>query len=323
MEIQTKRTLLLFSGRSNPELAQDLAAHLKQPLGHMTLSTFANGELYCRFEESVRGADVFIVQTHSDPVNEMIMEQLLMIDALKRASAKRITAVVPYYGYSRQDRKALSREPIAARLIADMLSAAGVDRVMSVDLHTGQIQGFFDQPFDHLTALPLLAEWVRREIVGDVVIVSPDAGRVKVTEKFASMLQSDVAILYKRRSAESHNVSETLAVVGDVAGRRTVLVDDMIDTAGTICGGVDLLKEQGATEVYVLATHGLFSGPAVDRLKNAPIEQVVVTNTVPVPQEKRFDKLTVLSVAPVIAAAIRAVFEDTSVSELFGGQNQL
>lgn len=323
MEIQTKRTLLLFSGRSNLELAQDLASHLKQPLGHVTLSTFANGELYCRFEESVRGADVFIVQTHSDPVNEMIMEQLLMIDALKRASAKRITAVVPYYGYSRQDRKALSREPIAARLIADMLSAAGVDRVMSVDLHTGQIQGFFDQPFDHLTALPLLAEWVRREIVGDVVIVSPDAGRVKVTEKFASMLQSDVAILYKRRSAESHNVSETLAVVGDVAGRRTVLVDDMIDTAGTICGGVDLLKDRGATEVYVLATHGLFSGPAVDRLKNAPIEQVVVTNTVPVPQEKRFDKLTVLSVAPVIAAAIRAVFEDTSVSELFGGQNQL
>lgn len=323
MEIQTKRTLLLFSGRSNLELAQDLAAHLKQPLGHVTLSTFANGELYCRFEESVRGADVFIVQTHSDPVNEMIMEQLLMIDALKRASAKRITAVVPYYGYSRQDRKALSREPIAARLIADMLSAAGVDRVMSVDLHTGQIQGFFDQPFDHLTALPLLAEWVRREIVGDVVIVSPDAGRVKVTEKFASMLQSDVAILYKRRSAESHNVSETLAVVGDVTGRRTVLVDDMIDTAGTICGGVDLLKDRGATEVYVLATHGLLSGPAVDRLKNAPIEQVVVTNTVPVPQEKRFDKLTVLSVAPVIAAAIRAVFEDTSVSELFGGQNQL
>ncbi|MCE7885836.1 MAG: ribose-phosphate diphosphokinase, partial [Actinobacteria bacterium ATB1] len=255
MEIQTKRTLLLFSGRSNLELAQDLAAHLKQPLGHVTLSTFANGELYCRFEESVRGADVFIVQTHSDPVNEMIMEQLLMIDALKRASAKRITAVVPYYGYSRQDRKALSREPIAARLIADMLSAAGVDRVMSVDLHTGQIQGFFDQPFDHLTALPLLAEWVRREIVGDVVIVSPDAGRVKVTEKFASMLQSDVAILYKRRSAESHNVSETLAVVGDVTGRRTVLVDDMIDTAGTICGGVDLLKDRGATEVYVLATH--------------------------------------------------------------------
>ncbi|MCC7078828.1 MAG: ribose-phosphate diphosphokinase [Acidimicrobiia bacterium] len=323
MEIPTKRTLLLFSGRSNPELAQDLAAHLKQPLGHVALSTFANGELYCRFEESVRGADVFVVQTHSDPVNEMIMEQLLMIDALKRASAKRITAVIPYYGYSRQDRKAISREPIAARMMADMLSAAGVDRVMSVDLHTGQIQGFFDMPFDHLTALPLLAEWVRREIVGDVVIVSPDAGRVKVTEKFASMLQSDVAILYKRRSAEAHNVSETLAVVGDVAGRRTVLVDDMIDTAGTICGGIDLLKAQGATEVYVLATHGLFSGPAIDRLKNAPIEQVVVTNTVPVPESKRFDKLTILSVAPVIAAAIRAVFEDTSVSEIFGGQNQL
>lgn len=322
MEIQTKRKLLLYSGRSNPGLAHDVAVQLKQPLGTVKLSTFANGELYCRFDESVRGADVFVIQTHSDPVNEMIMEQLLMIDALKRASAERITAVVPYYGYSRQDRKALSREPIASRMVADMLSSAGADRVMSVDLHTGQIQGFFDLPFDHLTAVPMLAEWVRYEIQGDVVIVSPDAGRVKVTEKLASMLESDVAILYKRHHTDVQK-TETLAVVGDVAGRRCVLVDDMIDTAGTICGGVDLLKSEGAAEVYVLATHGLFSDPAIDRLKNAPIEKVVVTNTVPVPEDKLFDKLTVLSVAPILAAAIRAVFEDLSVSQLFNGQNQL
>jgi ribose-phosphate pyrophosphokinase len=323
VEIATTRKLVIVSGRSNPDLAHEVAAHLKQPLGEVQLSTFANGELYCRFNDSVRGADVFVVQTHSDPVNDSIMEQLLMIDALRRASAERITAVVPYYGYSRQDRKALSREPIGARLVADMLSAAGADRVMSLDLHTQQIQGFFDQPFDHLTALPLMAEWVRRSIPGDIVVVSPDAGRVKVSEKFAAMLESNVAILYKKRSADAHNQSETLAVIGDVKGRRCVVVDDMIDTAGTICGGVELLKEQGASEVYVLATHGLFSGPAIDRLKNAPIEKVVITNTIPLPEDRRFDKLEVVSVAGILAQAVRAVFEDTSVSEIFGGTNQM
>lgn len=322
MEFRSKRILQIFSGRSNPELAQEIAAQLKQPLGRVELATFANGELYCRFEESVRGSDVYVIQTHCAPVNETIMEQLVMIDALKRASAGRITAVCPYYGYSRQDKKARSREPIAARLIADMITAAGADRVISVDLHTGQIQGFFDYPFDHLTALPLLAEWVRREIAGDVVVVSPDAGRVKVTEKIASMLQSDVAILYKRRSTDVRNESETLAVVGDVEGRHCILVDDMIDTAGTICGAARLLKEKGAREVDALATHGIFSDPAIDRLKNAPIERVVVTNTVPISADRRFDKLTVLSAAPVIAPAIRAVFEDTSVSEIFAGNNQ-
>jgi len=322
VEINSKRTLQIFAGRSNPELAQEIATQLKQPLGTVEIATFANGEIYCRFEESVRGADVYVIQTHSSPVNEAIMEQCIMIDALKRASAGRITAVCPYYGYSRQDKKARSREPIAARLVADMLSAAGAGRVISVDLHTGQIQGFFDFPFDHLTALPLLADWVRNEVRGDVVVVSPDAGRVKVTERMASMLQSDVAILYKRRSTDVRNQSETLAVVGDVEGRHCILVDDMIDTAGTICGAATLLKDHGAVEVDALATHGIFSDPAIDRLKNAPIERIVVTNTVPVSPERRFDKLTVLSAAPVVAKAIRAVFEDTSVSEIFAGNNQ-
>lgn len=322
MEINSKRTLQIFAGRSNPQLAQEIATQLKQPLGTVEVATFANGEIYCRFEESVRGNDVYVIQAHSAPVNEAIMEQCIMIDALKRASAGRITAVCPYYGYSRQDKKARSREPIAARLVADMLTAAGAGRVISVDLHTGQIQGFFDFPFDHLTALPLLADWVRTEVPGDVVVVSPDAGRVKVTERMASMLQSDVAILYKRRSTDVRNESETLAVVGDVEGRHCILVDDMIDTAGTICGAATLLKDHGAVEVDALATHGIFSNPAIDRLKNAPIERIVVTNTVPIADDRRFDKLTVLSAAPIVAKAIRAVFEDTSVSEIFAGNNQ-
>ncbi len=321
MEIATKRTLKIFSGRSNPELAQEISAQLKQPLGGVELSTFANGEIYCRFDESVRGADAYVIQTHSDPINESIMEQAIMIDALKRASAKRITAVCPYYGYSRQDKKARSREPITARLVADLLTSAGADRVISIDVHTGQIQGFFDTPFDHLTAMPLLAEWVRREIVSDVVIVAPDAGRVKAAEKFAAALQSDVAIIYKRRSPDKRNVSDSLAIVGDVVGRTVVIVDDMIDTSGTICGAAQLILDEGATEVYALATHGLFSGPAIDRLKNSAIEKVVVTNSIPIASDMRFDKLTVLSCAPIFAAAIRAVFEDTSVSGIFGGDN--
>ncbi len=317
MEIALKRQLKIFSGSSNPELANEIASYLKQPLGEVELTQFSNGEIYCRFGESVRGADVFVVQTHCGQINEMIMEQLIMMDALKRASAKRVIAVCPYYGYSRQDKKARSREPITGRLVADMLAAAGADRVISVDLHTGQIQGFFDAPFDHLTALPILANWIRQEIAGDIVIVSPDAGRVKMAESFAAELHSDVAILYKRRSVDARNKSDTLAVIGDVAGRCCLLVDDMIDTAGTVCGGAELLMEQGASEVYALATHGILSGPAVDRLKNAPIERVVVTNTIPIPPERQFDKLTVLSVAPILAPAIRAVFEDTSVSGLF------
>lgn len=321
LEIPTKRTLKIFTGRSNPELAEEIARHLKQPLGGVELETFANGEIYCRYGESVRGADVFVVQTHSDPINEMIMEQAIMIDALKRASAKRITAVCPYYGYSRQDKKARSREPITARLVADLLSSAGADRVISVDLHTGQIQGFFSTPFDHLTAMPVLADWVRREIKSEVVVVAPDAGRVKTTERFASTLQSDVALVYKRRSVEARNETESLAVVGDVEGRNCLIVDDMIDTAGTICGAAMQLRDAGAEDVIALATHGIFSGAAVDRLKNSVISRVVITNSVPVSEDRRFDKLTVLSCAPIFAAAIRAVFEDTTVSGIFGGDN--
>jgi ribose-phosphate pyrophosphokinase len=246
----------------------------------------------------------------------------VMIDALKRASAKRIIAVVPYYGYSRSDKKTLSREAIAAKLVADMYESAGVDRIMSVDLHTGQIQGFFDDPFDHLTALPLLQQWIEENTdPTDRVIVSPDAGRVRLTEKFATHLGSPMAILHKRRDPSKHNESETREVIGDVDGMTCILIDDMIDTAGTICGAAKLLKERGATRVIALATHPLFSGPAKERLDASVLESVVVTNTLPIPEERRSSKLVVLSIAPILASALRAVFEDESVSEIFAGEN--
>jgi ribose-phosphate pyrophosphokinase len=296
-------------------------------LGLATHDVFANGELYTRFEESVRGADVFVIQSHvSFPgglsINDFIVEQLVMIDALKRASAKRIVAVVPYYGYSRSDKKTLSREAIGARLIADMYEAAGVDRMMSVDLHTGQIQGFFEDPFDHLTALPLLQQWIEENTRPDGrVIVSPDAGRVRLTEKFATHLGSPMAILHKRRDPSAHNVSDTREVIGEVDGKECILIDDMIDTAGTICGAAKLLKERGASRVIALATHPLLSGPARQRIDESEIERVVVTNTLPIPEERRSDKLVVLSIAPILASALRAVFEDQSVSEIFAGEN--
>jgi ribose-phosphate pyrophosphokinase len=254
------------------------------------------------------------------------MQQLLMIDAAKRASARRITAVCPFYGYARQDRKAEGREPISARLLADLLTVAGADRLVSVDLHTGQIQGFFDGPVDHLTAVPLLADYLAGQVDGDVVVVSPDAGGLKLARRFANCLgdagvESDLAFIDKRRPKGTHNVAEATDVVGNVEGGVCVLVDDMIDTAGTITSAVNLLLERGAAEVWVTATHGVLSGPAVDRLKNAPVRQVVVTNTLPIPDEKRFDSLEVLSIAPIIAEAIDAVFEDTSVSEIFRGDN--
>jgi ribose-phosphate pyrophosphokinase len=249
------------------------------------------------------------------------MEQLIMIDAAKRASAKRISAVIPFYGYSRQDKKTRGREPITSRLVADILTVAGADRVLTVDLHTSQIQGFFDKPVDHLTALPLLADYLGDKFGDDLVIVSPDSGRVRVAEKFASRLHAAVAFLHKRRRPDQRNVSETLEVVGEVAGKRCVLVDDMIDTAGTITGGAEVLMASGAEEVFAAATHGILSDPAIDRIKNAPIKEVVVTNTLPIPAEKRLDNLTVLSIAPVIANTIRAVFTDSSVSEIFQGEN--
>ena len=326
MELFSKKTLMLFAGQGNDELTSEIAKCLDVPLGDVKLSTFASGELYARYGESIRGADVFVVQSHCEPINDRIMQQLLMIDAAKRASARRITAVCPFYGYARQDRKAEGREPISARLLADMLTVAGADRVVTVDLHTGQIQGFFDCPVDHLTAVPLLADYLAREVEGDVVVVSPDAGGLKLARRFANCLgdanvESDLAFIDKRRPKGTHNVAEATDVVGNVSGGVCVLVDDMIDTAGTIVSAANLLMDRGAREVWVAATHGVLSGPAVDRLKNAPIRQVVVTNTLPIPDDKRFDALQVLSIAPIIAEALDAVFADTSVSEIFRGDN--
>jgi ribose-phosphate pyrophosphokinase len=320
LEITTKKRMIFAAGRSNTELADEIAKNLGVTCAAVEIADFANGEIYFRFEENVRGSDVFIFQSHSDPINKMIMEQLIMIDAAKRASAKRISAVIPFYGYSRQDKKTRGREPITSRLVADLLTAAGADRVLTVDLHTSQIQGFFDKPVDHLTALPLLADYLGNKF-DDLVIVSPDAGRVRVAEKFAGRLHSPLAILHKRRRPDQRNVSETLEVVGDVRGHRCVLVDDMIDTAGTITGGAEVLMEFGAEEVYACATHGILSDPAIDRIKNAPLKEVVLTNTLPIPEDRRIDSITILSIAPIIASTIRAVFTDESVSEIFHGEN--
>ncbi|HEY6622278.1 MAG: ribose-phosphate diphosphokinase [Acidimicrobiales bacterium] len=321
MEFTPQRRLELVSGRSHPELARDIAGQLGVELGEANLREFANGEIHCRYGASIRGSDVFIVQTHCGPVNDSLMEHLIMIDAAKRASAKRITAVCPYYGYSRQDRKATGREPITAKLVADMLSVAGADRVVSVDLHSGQIQGFFDVPFDHLTAAPVLVEYLRAQDCEDLVVVAPDAGRVRVADRFGQHLGADLAVVHKRRSRVKANSVEALHVVGDVEGRTCVLIDDMIDTAGTIVAAANLLAERGATEVWAMATHAVLSDPAVDRLKNSALGKVVVTNTLPISPDRRFDKLEVLSVAKLISDAIDAVFEDTSVSEIFGGDN--
>jgi ribose-phosphate pyrophosphokinase len=323
VEALGRRHLMLFSGRANRPLAQEVASHLGIDCGSVDLRAFANGEIYARFQESVRGTDAFVIQTHAEPVNERIMEQLIMIDALKRASAKRISAVVPFYGYARQDRKGRSREPITARLVADLFQAAGANRIITMDLHSGQIQGFFDGPVDHLTALPPLADYIRSSYPGELVIVAPDAGRVKTAEKFAAGLNSSLAFLHKRRSRVAPNEVSVREVVGEVQGRHCVIVDDMIDTAGTVVQGAEVLLAKGAERVTAAATHGVFSGPAIDRLKNAPIDEVVITNTLPLPEEKRLDKIVVLSVAAILAAAIRAVFEDASVSELFNDQNQL
>jgi ribose-phosphate pyrophosphokinase len=321
VELIAKKRLQLYAGRSHPELAQDIAGHLGVELGETNLSNFASGEIHCRFGESLRGTDVFIIQTHCAPVNDSIMEQLIMIDAAKRASAKRITAVCPFYGYSRQDRKATGREPITAKLVADMLWTAGANRVVSVDLHSGQIQGFFDGPVDHLTAMPVLIDYVEANAEGDTVIVAPDAGRVKVAERFSQHVHADLAFVNKRRPKGVANAVEARDVVGDVEGRRCIIIDDMIDTAGTICAAADILVEHGATDVWAMATHPLLSDPATDRLKNSIISRVVVTDTLPVPDERRIDKLEVLSVAKIVADALDAVFEDTSVSEIFGGDN--
>ena len=320
--------MVLYSGRAHPALASEVAGHLNITLGEADVVEFANGEIRPRFGESIRGGDVFIMQSHfghnGHSINDAIMEQLIMIDAAYRASAKRVTAVCPFYGYARQDRKAAGREPITARVVADMFKAAGSKRMVSVDLHSGQIQGFFDGPVDHLTAMPVLEKYLRENAREGVVIVSPDTGRVKVAERFAQHLadmSADVAFVYKRREKNSINVSSAKEVIGDVEGRLCVLTDDMIDTAGTITSAADLLLARGAKEVWAMATHGVLSDPAIERLKKSSISRVVLTNTIPLAEEKRIDRIEVLSVAKIIADALAAVFEETSVSELFGGEN--
>jgi ribose-phosphate pyrophosphokinase len=326
VEIITKKRMMLFSGTIHPALTNEIADNLGIPVSECEIRRFASGEIYFRSEESVRGADVFVVQTHYEPVNEALMEQLVMLDAMKRASAKRITAVVPYYGYSRQDKKAVSREPISAKLVADLLSMAGANRVVSVDLHSGQIQGYFNFPFDHLTALPILSNYLQNDLGlsgDDLVIVAPDAGRIKTAEKLREYLHADLAFLYKRRSRHEAHKIEEMAVVGEVDGRPCVLVDDMIDTAGTVAKGAHALAAMGAGPIFAAATHPILSGKARQSLEESSIEQVVVTNTVPIPEERYFDKLKVLSIAPLIASALRAVFEESSVSEIFGGDNQV
>jgi ribose-phosphate pyrophosphokinase len=315
-----EKTLMLFSGRAHPELAEQVATELGVELTPTSAYDFANGEIFVRFKESVRGCDAFVIQSHSVPINEWIMEQLIMVDALKRASAKRITVVTPFYGYARQDKKHRGREPISARLMADLFKTAGANRLMAIDLHTAQIQGFFDGPVDHLMALPLLAAHVSRNVDrSKLTVVSPDAGRVREADRWTDALGTPLAIIHKRRDPDVPNEAKVFEVVGDVKGRTCVIVDDIIDTAGTIVTAAEALFDNGAADVIVAATHAVLSGPAVDRLKNSRISEVVVTDTLPIPEESRFDKLTVLSIAPLVARAIREVFDDGSVTSLFDG----
>ena len=323
IRLSSEKRLRLFSGRGFPELSEAVAAELGIPLTPTSAYDFANGEIFVRFEESVRGCDAFVIQSHSAPVNKQIMEQLIMVDALKRASAKRITVVAPFYGYARQDKKHRGREPITARLMADLYKAAGADRLMVVDLHTSQIQGFFDGPVDHLFALPMLANYVGSKVDRTrLTIVSPDSGRVRVAERWSELLGGcPIAFIHKTRDPRIPNESVTGKVVGEVEGQTCVVIDDMIDTAGTITKAVDALFAAGAKEVIVAATHAVFSGPAVDRLKASKVTEVVVTDSLPIDEDKRFDGLTVLSIAPLLARAIREVFEDGSVTSLFDGHS--
>ena len=315
----TEKNLMVFSGRANPQLAEEVAYQLGTNLVPTSAYEFANSEIYVRYEESVRGSDAFVIQSHTAPVNEWIMEHLLMVDALKRASAKRITVVMPYYGYARQDKKHRGREPISARLMADLFKTAGADRLMSVDLHADQIQGYFDGPVDHLVALPILSKYVKKKYGRErLAVVSPDAGRIKVAEQWSKRLGgAPLAFIHKTRDITRPNEVVANRVVGDVRGRSCILVDDMIDTAGTITKAADALLDAGAADVIIAATHAILSGPAVDRLKNCNAREVIVTNTLPIPPERHFDKLTELSIAPLLSQAIREVFEDGSVASLF------
>jgi ribose-phosphate pyrophosphokinase len=315
-----EKNLMLFSGRAHPDLAAEVARLLGVELVPTIARDFANGETYVRFEESVRGSDAFVIQSHTSPINNWIMEQLIMVDALKRASAKRITVVMPFYGYARQDKKHRGREPISARLMADVFKTAGANRLMAVDLHAGQIQGFFDGPVDHLFALPVLADHVEKNYdTSNITVVSPDAGRVRVADQWTDRLGAPLAVIHKRRDPNVANEVIVQEVIGDVRDRICLLMDDIIDTAGTITKAAQALLDHGASEVICAATHAVLSGPAVDRLKNSPIVEVIVTNTLPISDQCRFDKLTELSIAPLISRAIREVFEDGSVTSLFDG----
>jgi ribose-phosphate pyrophosphokinase len=317
-----EKKLMLFSGRGHPALGQEIARNLGTEPAPATLFDFANGEIFVRFLESVRGCDAFVLQSHTAPINQWIMEHLIMVDALKRASAKRITVVAPFFGYARQDKKNRGREPISARLMADLFRVAGADRLMAVDLHTAQIQGFFDGPVDHLFALPILAGYLEGKLdLSQVTVVAPDAGRVRVCERWTDRLNCPLAIIHKRRDPDVVSKVRVLEVVGQVAGRTCILVDDMIDTGATIANAAEALFQQGAAKVIVTATHGVLSGPAVDLMKNSRVSEVIVTNTLPIPAEKQFDRLTVLSIAPLIARAISEVFSDGSVTSLFDGQS--
>ncbi len=320
----SSKTMMLFSGSSNINLAQDVAKKLETKLIPIESKTFASGEIYIRLNDSARGGDCFVLQSHSGDLNSTIMEQVLIIDALKRASAKRITAVLPFYPYSRQDKKALPREPISARVIGDMFVNAGADRLVSIDLHSQQIQGFIEQPFDHLTAMPLFSEHFQGKFKEPITVVSPDAGGVKRATVLAKRLDAYVAFVHKKRDPKIHNEAEALTVIGEVEGRHTVLIDDIIDTAGTISSAARILKDRGAISVNVVATHGIFSNPSVDRLKDAPIDEILVTDTVAMNgNSNKIENLSVVSVSSIIGEALRSIFLDDSVSDIFMGENVL
>lgn len=317
---QKPEKLILFAGSSIPELGGAIASNLEIKLGEVDLTRFSNGEIHVRYVDNVRGTHAFVLQTLSPPVNDNLMELLIMIDALKRASAAKISAVIPHYGYARQDRKATGREPITAKLVADLLTIAGIDRLLTMDLHAGQIQGFFNVPVDHLTAVPILSSYFVSKGLENLVVVSPDVGRVNVAKKYADTLGANLAILHKSRPGP--NESEVTHVVGKVKDKTALLIDDMIDTAGTLVTSAEALRARGTKGVYTAATHALLSGPAVERLAASPIKEVVVTDTVPVPPDKKLPKLTILPIAELLAEAINIVFEHKSISALFSGQNQ-
>jgi len=320
IKITGEKRLVIVSGRAHPQLAIDVADELESELVPTEARTFANGEIYARYGDSIRGADVFVIQSHTAPINEWIMEQLIMIDAAKRASAKRITVVAPFYPYGRQDKKGRGREPISARLVADLFKAAGADRIMSVDLHAAQIQGFFDGPVDHLFAMPVLLEHFKAKLDPDTLtVVSPDMGRVRVADIWSDKLAAPLAIIHKRRDPLVPNQVSVHEIIGPVDGRVCLIVDDMIDTGRTIVKAAEALKKNGAVGVVVAATHAVFSDPATEILQSEFIDSVVVTDTLPIPAEKRWDRLTVLPIAPLIARAIHEVFDDGSVTSMFDG----